>query len=89
MEEAEKLFDRDFPVLGKVSVRLVGYLGSDSKIVQSRPPMCPTAAKRRPTGRDGNSSIEVFRFGIIPFAGAISFLRSPFTKGGAENEAGS
>lgn len=35
VEEAEKLLDREFPVLDKGFVRLVDYLGSDSRIVQA------------------------------------------------------
>ena len=35
VEEAEKILDREFPVLDKGFVRLVDYLGSDQRIVQS------------------------------------------------------
>ena len=33
--EAEAILDKEFPVLDKGFVRLVDYLGSDSRIVQS------------------------------------------------------
>ena len=35
VEEAEKILDKEFPVLDKGFVRLVDYLGSDERIVQS------------------------------------------------------
>jgi len=35
VEEAEKILDREFPVLDHGFIRLVDYLGSDSRIVQS------------------------------------------------------
>ena len=35
VEEAEKILDQSFPVLDKGFVRLVDYLGSDQRIVQS------------------------------------------------------
>jgi thymidylate synthase (FAD) len=46
--EAEELLDKEFPVLDKGFVRLVDYMGTDARIVQSA-----MAQKRKQSGKTG------------------------------------